>query len=219
MKKLLISCLVVLMVYTNMVSALADTQYATVDSEFTIRGGVHYGSTKEEIDAIEKNNGSSPTDTDTFYGETYDLSYTTPLAGHPACVTYWMDSNGILDEFQYLLYTNESYMDIKSALVDKYGAPMNTASTSTALIVGTGIDRISEQLKVLSPYDKDYSGWLIKYNDCFLMIETKNIYIRKAGNSLYVVNYDILSYDEMQSLQVHNEVYQEFKDTSINNDL
>ena len=219
MKKLMMCCLVILLVYTNMFNALADTQYITEDSDFSIRGGIHFGATKAEIDAIEQNNGNKHDDVDVYYGDTYDLAYLTLLAGYKSYVTYWMDEDGILNEFQYILPTKESYTTVKSALVDKYGAPMNTTSTSTALIAGTGIDRASKKLENLTPSDKDYAGWVIKYNDCFLMIEAKHIYLSYAGMSLYVVNYDVLSYDEMQLLQEAYDGLLEYMNTSFSNDL
>lgn len=214
MKKLLVCWFVTLLLFMSISIASADTPYIVQDENFSIRSGIHFGATKAEIDTIEKNNGNEYYDVDVYYGETYDLAYYTTLAGYESTITYWTDENGVLDEFQYVLYREAAYQSVKAALVNKYGAPMQNA-----LVAGTGIDRISQELKILEPYDKDYACWVVKYNDCFLIIETKHIYFPYDAIHTYIINYDVVSYDEMKLLEDAYDELVEYINNSFENDL
>lgn len=204
MKKLIALCTAALLMCLTVSGAFADTRYITINENLSIRNGIHFKATKAEIDAIEKKNekkgGSDPDGARTFYGKSYDLVYVTQLAGHESYVTYWLDKNGEIDEFQYLFLSGDAYKTVKTALIDKYGNP-----TNYTFITGTGIDRVANHVEILRPRDKDYASWVIKYNDCFLIIEVKQIYFAEAYMSVYVVNYDVLSYEEMELLDGAND--------------
>ena len=216
MKKLMAFALILAMLLGNMTTVFADVQFVTEDEAFSIRGGIHWGATKEEIVNIETANENSPNDSETYYGD-YDLSYKTLLAGYEAVITYWLDSNQTLDEFQYILFQSEAYSNIKTALTQKYGVPL---FDKQSYIAGTGIDRVSKNLSILSPSERDYAGWIVQYNDCYLMLEMKHLYFTQAkGMSLYLVNYDILSYEEMAAHQAAYDGLIEYMNSSFENDL
>lgn len=214
MKKLIVFVLAFILLAS---SAIANVQFVEQNENFTIRGGIHFRSSKEAIEAIEKTNGNSINEADTYYQDGYDLSYSTLLAGYEADITYWVDEENTLDEFQYILYQNEAYENVKTALIQKYGAPL---FSEQSYIAGTGIDKISKSLSILGPTDRDYAGWIVKYNDCYLMLEMKQVYFSKAkGITLYLVNYDLLSNDEMQ---LHQKAYDgliDYMNSSFENDL
>lgn len=216
MKKLMAFVFILVMLLGNMTTVFAEVQFTVENEDFSIRGGIHWGSTKEDIQNIETSNGNSSTDSEIYYGE-YDLSYLTVLAGYEASITYWMDSNQTLDEFQYVLYQGEAYSNIKAALTQKYGDPL---FDEQSYIAGTGIDRVSKKLAIMSPSERDYAGWIVQYNDCYLMLETKHVYFSQGGGmSLYLVNYDVLSYEEMATHQAAYDGLVEYMNSSFENDL
>ena len=217
MKRLAVIVLVLMMIVFNMISCYADTQFVEMKEDFTIRSGVCASSTKDDVKRIETENGNSAFDPNTYYGNDYGLSYSILLAGYQGNVTYWFDENNTIEEFQYLLYQQDAYDNIKAGLTQKYGTPM---FNKQSYIAGTRIDTAAEKMAILKPSERDYIGWILQYNDCYVMLEMKEISLREAyGMSLYFVNYQILSYEDMEVYQLAVESIEEYVNNSFANDL
>ena len=221
MKKIVSGLIVTVVLLLGMFNGYADIPFFVENKDFSIRGGIHYGISEGEIVAIETANGSKKYEVDTFYGEgKYDLSFATRLLGYEATVTYWIDDviePGTLDEFQYMVVEDDAYMAIKASLTNKYGNPM---CTKQSIIFGTGIDKISNNLSYFDHVERDYAGWIIQYNDCYLMIEMKHIYFTFSGGvSLYNINYDIVSPEEMELMQMAYMDLENYVNESYENDL
>lgn len=217
MKRLALIALALVLVVCNVTICYANTPFVEMDEGFTIRSGICVKSTKEEVQRIETQNGNSSFEPDTYYGNDFDLSYSIVLAGYTGNVTYWFDDNNTIEEFQYLLYQQDAYDSIKIGLTQKYGAPM---FTKQSYIAGTRIDSAAKEMSILSPSDRDYAGWILKYDDCYIMLEMKEISFSKAyGMSFYFVNYQILSYEDMEVYQSAVDALTEYVNDSFANDL
>ncbi|MBR5231118.1 MAG: hypothetical protein IKW00_02590 [Clostridia bacterium] len=218
MKKMLFCIIAALLIISSIATGFAEVQPFEIEENFSVRKGIQFGCSKNNVETIETNNGNEADEVDTYYGEnSYDLAYSTALIGYEANVIYWFDENGKLDEFQYMLFQNKAYNDVKASLTQKYGAPL---FNEQSYIASTKIDASSKELNILKPSDRDYAGWIIKYNDCFVMLEMKHVYYTNAGGlSLYLINYDLLSYEDMNLYTEAMEALEVYLNSSYSNDL
>ena len=204
MKKLIALSLSLVLLFSNVLVAFSENAFkfpfVEIDENFSIRNGIHFGISKEEVSSLEKAKESEPTDLDTYYGDNaYDLAYTTMLGAHFAYLVYWFDKDDKLDEFQYLLVgRNSSYESMKDSLIKKYGEPL-FSQESDSVIVETRTDNVSKELRFMSSVDRNYAGWIFKYNDCYLFLEMKETFIEFAN--FLAIDYKILSYEELLSHQ------------------
>ncbi|MBP3649705.1 MAG: hypothetical protein J6K73_07990 [Clostridia bacterium] len=192
-------------------TACADP--VVINDNFSIRNGITYKMPAEEIKKIERNNGSRTGDSSVFWGKA-DLDYLTELMGKETGLVYWHDENDCLKEFQYMLVMG--YNSMESTLRGKYGDPQyvnNPPAIDTRRFV------VCDKLKPLDPIVKDYAGWMVKYNDCYVLIEMSNIYAKGLGGNLGFLNYCVLSYEEIEQYQKNQEMVEENVSYSIDNDL
>lgn len=191
--KRLISIVLVVMLAIMGNAALAD--FKTFNEDFAIRNGFHFNATEEEVIEIEKANGSSEK-------EDY-LAYSTIVADIDFDLYYYPE-NGVVNEFQYgNLEIDRTTVD-KNALFDifaaKYGTP--TYSSYSATPFETKLNDFYGHWGIAVSGHSYYYGWLIKYNDCYLYVElaADNAYLLKMNWSFVVINYKLMSADEVESV-------------------
>ena len=217
MKKKTFFIMILVLVITT-IPLLANAATLEYNENFSIRGGIGYGSSKEQVSQIEKNNGSVlKNDWDDVMEQLYgikksDLRYNTVLAGHDVLIYHYFNSQNELEEFHYCL-TPETYKDITPSLIEKYGEAQfqgdNRAPFSTkALAEYEAFKGIGEKVSLY-----DYRGWLLQYNDCYVLIEAAN------SNVISVINYHFISYEEMEETIDLLKEADTAKKESIKNDI
>lgn len=220
MKKRIVSLAIVLLLLFLFSVTAAELHIPQIDANFTVRNGISHKLSRNQVDDLEKNYGSTEDDLETYYADTdlYDLCYDTTLAGYTADISYWFNEKDELEEFQYLLYQESAYADVKNVLIQKYGAPLYT---SFGNIAGTRIDVPNKELSILAPIIRDYNGWILQYDDCYVFLEISNVLFSKAGSGipLYLVNYKMLTYEEMEEYLAIQQGFMEYVNNSFNNDL
>jgi len=220
MKKRIVSLAAVLLLSFLFTAASAELHIPQIDDTFSVRNDISHKLSRNQVDDLEKQYGSTVDNLETYYADTdpYDLCYDTTLAGYVADISYWFNENDELEEFQYLLYQESAYTDVKNALIQKYGAPLYT---SFGNIAGTRIDVPNKELSILAPIIRDYNGWILQYNDCYVFLEISNVLFSKAGSGipLYLVNYKMLTYEEMEEYLAIQQGFMEYVNNSFHNDL
>lgn len=192
MKKLIAFISIVVMLLVS--SACAEK--CVVSEKFSIRNGISYGTTREEIKQIESDNGSR-LDPDNGWSDFYpgvNLSYTTSLAGHECSLLYFLDENDTLSGFRYIFNTSSAYDVVINSLREKYGfgtynkvSPFKTRSTT-----------FSSSYVILNPQFNLKSWWLVEFEDCSVCIEA--IYVEVAGSTQYRVDYTIFTHEEVDNV-------------------
>lgn len=65
----------------------------------------------------------------------------------------------------------------------------------------------------------DYAAWMIKYNDCYLLIEMNNGYASYMRMYIAAVNYCPLSYEAAEAFLERESQEEESIENSLRNDL
>ena len=205
MKKMLCTLLALVMLLTNMSFSIAE-------EAFSIRDGVAFGMTITDVKKIEKQAEGKYYDAITKalselsfqafmkgmkeFNITYDNEYKfmTKIVGQDCLIDYVFNDRNTLSTIHYLSEYNALTTNITDALVTKYGTPQYTTSKipfDTAH---------SYFYNILSAYYNNcnvttYSGWLIKFSDCYVAIEAECFSI---SNTIYYesITYTPISFDE-----------------------
>lgn len=184
MKKL-ISFILAITLALSMVAAMAE------EEEFSVRNGIKFGMTPDEVKAIEAELGSplKSEDSDPVYkGTDYTLDYWyVPVAGYEGTAIYYYFKDNALFEIVYHFNANSELSttkdgalkiarDIYQGLADKYGEADEDGS-------GIYYDVPSYEFRraLTAPYDLEiaaYSEWLKKIKDGYLTID---LFVRGDG--------------------------------------
>lgn len=181
------------------------------NENFIIRNSIGYNSTIDEVyDAemayesynIEKRSASK-------------LACNTMLVGTEVLLTYDFGESGTLSKVRYIL-NRTNFSDVVESVENKYGDP---------LFDGWYLDCWNSEgvrgYKSLSFFGSTkllaYSGWLCKYEDCYVYIDA--IKYTSGSTSIEEVNYSLLSYEEAQAAITQYEEYMHSAQTSESNDL
>lgn len=186
-----------------------------IHEDFSIRNGVGYGSTLDEVMIIEEKNVSrrdDDEDLDLIFTPGYSIAYDTVLANGEAHVAYFFDDNGAVQEIQYWLPYR---VELRDALIEKYG-DCNYHKNLSAL--STNLASFNKDfIKYIDGGARQYSGWMVKYNDCWVLIEF--MYYISFGEQYSRINYRIITDDEMQTYVEIENMKTVLYNNSITNDL
>ena len=188
-----------------------------IHEDFSIRNGVGYGSTLDEVMIIEEKNMSRRNDDEDslvfVFTPGYSIAYNTVLANGGASVAYFFDDNGAVQEIQYGLPYR---VELRDALKEKYG-DCNYNENLSAL--STNLPSFNKDITkhIDGGGYRQYSGWMVKYNDCWVLIEF--MYYTIFGEQLSRINYRIITDDEMQTYVEIENMYSVLYNNSITNDL
>jgi len=192
MKRIFIFVLVTMMLFANSASA----EKLSVSGKFSIRNGISFGMSRDEVMQIESDNGSilhSPADDGAEIFPGVSLCYTTDLLGYKCDILYYFKSDGTLFGFKYHLTSYSAYNDVVQSLCKKYGYP-TTINTRSPFQYKTNTYRLSSQVSKIVKYWTPWCWWLIEFEDCSVCIETSQLET-KAGNKLYLIDYTIFSHE------------------------
>lgn len=187
------------------------------DKEFSIRNGIKYGMSMDEIKNIEIQNGNLIFTADEFgaeqvFGNDVEFVVGTELAGNVATIVYWADDNNVLKEFQYWI-PYVSYSTMENSLVEKYGQPL---TKNEIIPFQTRIMTLYDNSSSASPKQTGYSSWVVIYNDCCVVIEILGFDSVYVGNHVNI-NYNLVSYEEAYAvLSAIEEKTMQIEQSSIN---
>lgn len=195
-------------------TANAESVY---DKEFSIRNGIKYGISMDEIKNIEIQNGNMILNVDElgveqFFGNDVEFVVATELAGNASSVIYWADDNHVLKEFQYWI-PYVSYSTMEKSLVEKYGQPL---TKNEKIPFQTRIMTLYENSSSASPKQTGYASWIVFYNDCCVVIEIlgfDSVYVKNHVN----INYYLVSHEEADAvLSAIEKKNNEIEQSSVN---
>lgn len=175
MKKLISILLILSIITVGIVgNALAD--------DFSVRNGIHFGMTVDEVKALEKNNGVAEEDIylDKFNGDYYCVGLNTSIAGiDDSRLLYQFDpETNLLVEFRYMLgpykiskdLAWEYFQTVLQSLMDKYGEPLHSSTTDGAIF-----PIVSETMQGAAlDFNVTYYEWLVDFGDYYILIDAYN---------------------------------------------
>ena len=141
------------------------------DEEFSLRGGIKFGMTPEEVISIEESNGfnySKTSSDEILYntGMDYNLNYKSDIGklGSLDIFRFEYDFdlvNKHMYQFYYVFKGQNAFAYLSDALTDKYGLPDLSCNYSTALF---------DELGVIGGYNS-HNRWSIKLNEELIVID------------------------------------------------
>ena len=210
----------ILLMSTAVAPALAD--------DFTLRNGIHFGWTLEQIEAVEtltKNDDLITTDDGSH------IEYKGKIAGYDDSVCmFFFDVDGKLTDMRYDFDAtsrddaSSMYSTLSKSLTRQYGKPLGNTGGTLNIITGEAFDHFGLMVYLYTYLLNgggdyyDYDEWIIDVNDYQVKIDLISYYVR---NSSYEYTYKVvLSYkrftdeDRLNAL-IENMAEQE----AIDNDL
>ena len=193
MKKILYIFLVVLLFCS---SAIAEV--------FTLRNGVQFGMTLNEIEKLEPLKRVTSTNKDVYmYG--YGIIANIDDSG----VEYHFDKDGKLYSLELDLasgkkqyYTcKQDYEKINSMLKDKYGAPLGNKNASSYFIRGKEFSGILSAYSLFQMMSTGilYDEWIIENEFGYMKIDHSCFY--KGGDAGHFLEYTFFTDEDIKSLQ------------------
>lgn len=215
MKKIVIFLLTCLLFIHSYVVYAANAESIIINEDFSIRNGITLHSSVSDIKNVESANTSI---SGAYFSESVhaDLAYTVFVAGHAAELYYWTDTCDMVEQLQYMVATSEATTELRSSLTKKYGSPNYNYNDLSTL--STKISAIYTGVAHMDPTVTAYDGWLIQYNDCWVLVEFCQLYITQVG-TVSSVNYCILSPEEAQSHFERQGAIENSIQQSVNSDL
>lgn len=194
---------------------------------FSIRNGIAFGLTKEEVISIEKNNGlneyeKNDSKYDPILYPGYDvIKYTVSSiggikAGLPnGQIVYCFNSSGELDviiyEYGMILNPdhNESYTSIRDALFSKYGDPL-TENENKYIFTTHTYKRFNSVHGIRGGRVFHNAQWDQKYDDNYVIIDLIE-YTRSSGADVadIQVEYSRMSHEEMSEILSQGKTQEE----------
>ena len=134
-------------------------------------------------------------------------------------LTYGFDADGYIKDITYFIDGDgrEAYNSMQSKLTEKYGKPL----LDTSLFPTESSWIMAEDDAVTKNSINSFSGWVIKYDDCYISLELINHKAILGTKTCYFVSigYGIVTYDEYQAMLDKINQYAQSVEESVNNDL
>ena len=178
MKRIISALLCLSILLTLPLSSLAE--------EFTLRNGIMFGDTMDDILAKEKTLTRKEDDSNWFTGK---------IAGYnDADCGFYFDAEGKLKSMDYDFSnsctsresTNEVYKKLYNSLVRQYGKAKGNTGGSCELITGPAMTNMAIWVYLLGSMDKcagdyyDYDEWVIDTNGYHVKIDLISYYYRDS---------------------------------------
>ncbi len=170
--------------------ALSCISFALADDEFTLRSGIKFGDTMDDILAKETTLVRKSED-----GNEY-LSFLGKIAGYDdAGCTFYFDDDGKLNDVWYTFInvctskdtTNDVYKKLYQSLVRQYGTPLGNTNGSCYSITGKAILNMSLWVHYFVPLNDNFAGnyinydeWIVKADGYNVKIDLISYYVRDA---------------------------------------
>lgn len=201
-------------------SAYAET--TIIDEAFSIRNGISFGMSIEEIQKIEEANQNvmlSSAELDGYTKELftrYNAGCNTRMAGEGCVLLYRIDETDGLAELKYIFSSEETHNAVKKSLTEKYG-PTETRKQLPPFEFSAFTANL-DVINYLNPYIKVSQLWLVQYEDCFAMIMASKMEMEGVP-TIYQVDYALYSLDEAAAVltvdELHNQEAQRTLDEGL----
>lgn len=163
MKKVITVLLVLSIIICGIGSAMAE--------DFSVRNGVKFGMTEEEVLKIEIENGtthyeSKDLGTKFHYLDCFQLS----IAGFDKSGIWYIfnKKTNKLDDIEYFFLNTSVFSELADMLREKYGEPLNSSFTNGKVWESPSY-RMSCAVKY--PQKLQYYEWIVPFDDCYTLID------------------------------------------------
>lgn len=209
-------------------TAMADTSIPTYNENFSIRNGVCFGMEKSEVEKKEHEQGNL--EGELYYTisnallQAYLFGITTlddferyivdtTVAGENCLAIYTFDETGKMDSLRYLVNSTHQSCSLTETLMSKYGSPLFIKEVSPFESKALNFYRACSfpHGATLSAY----SGWLVRYKNYYVLIESVQFNAAKDGHYYENITYTPIS--DQQYTDYQNSLIQE--QNSIVNDM
>ncbi len=166
--------------------ALSCMSFALADDDFTLRSGIKFGDTMDDILAKETTLVRKTEDSRTFTGK---------VAGYDdvGCIFSFDDDGKLIDMFYTFINvctskdtTNDIYKKLYQSLVRQYGTPLGNTNGSCHLITGKAMERMVLCVYLVSSMNgctgnyMDYDEWIVEADGYHVKIDLISYYGRDA---------------------------------------
>lgn len=168
--------------------ALSCMSFALADDDFTLRSGIKFGDTMEDILAKETTLVRT-TDESNF-------TFTGKIAGYDdaGCIFYFDDDGKLIDmDYTFINLctskdtTNDVYKKLYQSLVRQYGSPLGNTNGSCNLITGKAMENMALWVYFFVPLMDNFAGnyidydeWIVEADGYSVKIDLISYYVRDA---------------------------------------
>ena len=196
MKKQIISCLLVFAILFSACLAFAE--------DFTLRSGIKFGDTMEDIVAKETTLTRESDTSNSFTGKVagysdVECTFAFDDDGKMKSMSYWFSGSVCTSKST----ANDIYDTIRKSMVRQYGSGLGNTGGSCHLITGPAIDSMALWVYLfgsLDGYDGnyiDYDEWIVDVEDYHVKIDLISYYYRDSKyNYTYMVSASYLKYTD-----------------------
>ena len=187
-----------------------------VEGVFSIRGGVQFGMTVDEVKQIDKAVYIENTTHNSGYSYVMGYGGLDSLAGIPILIppdssspgagnmiNYYFDDSGKLKEIGYdfgilgiesLNYYNELQANLMNKYGDFFSYPTNSYFPEPPEVTKITLRKF-EETNNGNDFWVRHTGWILKYDDCYVVIES----ILNSDDNLRL-GYKMITFDEMEAI-------------------
>jgi len=208
-------CILLLVVFVmSLIPAFGEAN--RIEGDFSIRSGVKFGMTIDEVDRIETEvnglpAGTRQNDSDLYYGvET--LAGISGLGGYDDLWYTFDKSTGQMNYFRYDFGRKTShYEELKANIIGKYGNPIHDNDGNIFPIITDGMKTFLKRGLRISPYCE----WLLQFDDCYVVMD---LWVQPDYDQM-VLGYMRITNEEMEQLMLDSAVEDAEKNASRDNDI
>lgn len=209
---------------------LVSCQIAHADDTFSIRNGIQFGMSMEEVCNAERAYGTSidgaisgPEESDynpTEYMQLVKYTYVTLMDYPQSVLSYYFDSNGELMSIGYVFGIGSKnppsysavFSEMKELLINKYGTPYNeneflSGDLATSMLSDDIYTCSLLQSVGMGANFYDLNQWIVEYSDYYVLIDLYNLKLFSSTHTY--LGYRILSPEEfstaLQVIDTENE--------------
>ena len=232
MKRIFILCLVCTLLFSSFASA----------EEFTLRNGIKFGDTMEEVknketleidkfvDKIDTSENDTSSDDETKYPYSITTKKGTLAGISDSYIYYQFDAEKTLRNVDYCFksssykdFVDNDYDNVNQGLRRKYGSPLGYSGGSMYIFSGTAITfaaLIAYLYDYIDGYGdlRDYDEWVVDADGYHVKIEQVEYYYGSSYSSLtygYRMSYTYFTDDDLKNAQDSKRE----EHNSVDNDL
>ncbi len=204
---------------------VAQSEQTVATSDFTLRNGIHFGDTKEEVMAKETIPFEEGTHGLKEIAENELWTEFGKVAGLSFHINYLFDENDKLTEvvWEKLNRTKEEsdtdYKQIEDAMTSKYGQPLGFCGGKCYVIVGDAFIRVNNYIEEnrnlgYDSYYTQYTEWDYKYQ------EGKHVKIEMMQYYDGVLPHFVVGYKFFSSEEIEEKIIEKLEEKEkIKNDI